>query len=289
MKRQPSRFKIALVCLALLVLPLFSMYFHGRTNRNQTIMETVLINATAPGQHVIHSLFGNLVATWKRYFYLVDVEEQNVELRKAIDEMKLVASRSQGLEEENRRLRDMLDFKQQHSGLQLLSARAIARETSPFFSVSRIRLDQGVVDKVARNMPVVTSAGVVGRIETVGDEFCDVMLLSDSRSRMDVQVSGKGITGTLAGTGDGPPVFRFPYQKNKVEKGDILITTGHDRIFPKGLVAGYLSTGESRQVGQQLECTVEPAVRFSALQEVFVVLNVTDAVVDFDDEEGSVR
>lgn len=286
MKRQPSRYKVALVCLVLLVLPLFSMYFHGRTNRNQTLMETALVKLTAPGQEAMHAFFGNIVAVWKRYFYLVDVEEQNRELRAAIEQMKLLASRAQGLEEDNRRLREMLSFKQQRSGLELLSARAIARETSPFFSVSRIRLDQGVADKVTKNMPVVTAAGIVGRIEKVADDFCDVMLLTDSRARMDVQISGKGVTGTLAGTGDGLPVFRFPYQKARPEKGDILITTGHDRIFPKGLVAGYLATGEPRQVGQQLECTVEPAVRFSALQEVFVVLNQADAVVEIQDGEG---
>jgi len=143
------------------------MYFHGRQDRSQTLIETVLVEVTAPGQRVMSSFFSNTVALWKRYFYLVEVEKQNEELRKAIGELKLSASRAQGQEEENRRLRAMLDFKTEQTGLELASAGVIAREVSPFFSVSRIRLDRGGVDLVKVNMPVVTSTGVVGRIEKV--------------------------------------------------------------------------------------------------------------------------
>lgn len=279
MMERHTRLKVAVACLLLLVVPLFSMYFHGRQDRSQTLLETVLVEVTAPGQDVMNALFANVVALWKRYFYLVEVEKQNEELRKAIGALKLSASGAQGQQEENRRLRAMLDFKTEQSGLELQSAGVIAREVSPFFSVSRIRLDRGGEDQVKTNMPVVTSSGVVGRIEKVAGEYCDVMLLTDTRCRIDVQVPGKAVSGTLIGMGDSLPVFRIPYQKTALEKGDPLITTGHDRMFPKGLVVGYLTSGEVKQVGQHLEIRVEPAVRFAALQEVFVVTNQSDAVL----------
>jgi rod shape-determining protein MreC len=272
MKQRPGRFKVALLSLLLLVAPLFSMYFHGREDRSQTLLETVLVNATAPGQNVMHNLFSSTVGLWKRYFYLVDVEQQNLELRVELDKLKLMASRARGLEDENQRLRDLLDFRQEHFELEMRSARVIARETSPFFSVSRVRLDQGEEDKVGSSQPVVTAAGIVGRIEKVAGDYCDVMLLTDSRSRIDVSIPGKGISGVMEGTGDSLPVLRFPFQKNRPAKGDLLITTGHDRIFPKGLVAGYVATDNVKQVGTQLEVQAEPAVRLSALQEVFIVV-----------------
>lgn len=272
MKQRRGRFKVALLSLLLLVAPLFSMYFHGREDRSQTLLETVLVNATAPGQNVMHNVFASVVGTWKRYFYLVDVEDQNLEMRKELDKLKLMASRARGLEEENRRLRSLLDFRQEHFELELQSARVIARETSPFFSVSRIRLDQGESDRIGPSKPVVTAAGIVGRLEKVAGEYCDVMLLTDSRSRIDVSIPGKSITGVMEGTGDSLPVLRFTFQKNRPERGDLLITTGHDRIFPKGLVAGYVATDNVKQVGTQLEVQAEPAVRLSALQEVFIVV-----------------
>mgnify|MGYP002640957021 CR=1 FL=1 len=272
MKQRSGRLRVALLSLLLLVVPLFSMYFHGRTDRSQTLLETLLVNTTGPGQNVMHNTFASVVGFWKSYFYLVDVEEQNLELRGELDKFKLMASRARGLEEENRRLRGLLDFRKEHFELEMSSARVIARETSPFFSVSRVRLDQGEEDRIGASQPVVTAAGIVGRIEKVAGDFCDVMLLTDSRSRIDVSIPGKGISGVMEGTGDSLPVLRFPFQKSRPEKGDLLITTGHDRVFPKGLVAGYVATDNVKQVGTQLEVQVEPAVQLSALQEVFIVV-----------------
>jgi len=277
MKQRHDRFKVAILCLFLLVLPLISMYFHGREDRSQTLMETALISMTAPGQNTMNGLFSSIVTVWTRYVYLVDVEEQNDMLRGELEKLKLIASRTRGLEEENRRLQSLLEFRQEHQELVLKSARIIARETSPFFSVSRVRLDRGSEDVVKPNMPVVTAAGVVGRIEHVAGIYCDVMLLTDTRSRIDVQVPGKGVSGTLVGLGDSLPAFRYPYLKTRLVKGDLLITTGHDRLFPKGLVAGYVASDSPRQVGTQLEVKVDPGVRLSALQEVFIVLSQPEA------------
>jgi rod shape-determining protein MreC len=272
MKPKNERYKVALVCLALLVAPLFSMYFHGRTERGQTVVESVLVSVTAPGQSAMHSVLYAAVGWWKRYVYLMDTEAQNEELRDAVADLQMVASRARGLEEEVLRLRAMLEFRQEHRELTLKAGQVVGRETSPFFAVSRVTLDQGGSDGVAVNMPVVTAAGVVGRVERVAGRFCDVMLLTDTRSRIDVQVAGKGVSGTLVGTGDGLPVFRYPYQDAALGAGDMLITTGHDKTFPKGLAVGTVGDPAVRQVGQQLEVGVEPAVRFSGVQEVFVVV-----------------
>lgn len=273
MRQKQERFKVALLSLFLLVAPLFSMYFHGRIDRPQSVFETVLMHMSGPGQSVMNGAFGTVVGWWKQYFFLVDVAQQNEELRQSIGELKLMAAQARGLGEENRRLRDMLAFRNEHTELRLVSAQIIARETSPYFSVSRIRLDRGSDDEVGENMPVLTAAGVVGRIEKVAGDYCDIMLITDSRSRIDVQIPGKGLTGTLVGTGDGLPVFRFPFQKARPAKGDALLTTGHDRLFPKGLVVGFILQDGARQSGKQLEAAVDPPVSFASLQEVFVAIS----------------
>lgn len=286
MKPRQHRVKVATAALLMAVVPLFSMYFHGRLERSQTLFETALISVTAPGQETMHSIFATVVGWWKGYFYLVEVEEQNEHLRAELQKLMLIASRFRGLEEENRRLQEMLDFRKEHVELELQSARIIARETSPFFSVSRIRLDQGDAARVRVDMPVVTAAGIVGRIEKASGDYCDVMLFTDTRSRIDVEVPGKGISGMLVGLGDALPVLRFPYQKEQPTKGDLLISTGHDRLYPKGLVAGFVASETPRQVGTQLEVSVEPAVRFSSLQEVFVVLTQQLPFADDEAESG---
>ncbi len=276
MKSNPNRLKTVVACLVLLLLPLFSMYHHGKIERSQSVLETALMHLSAPGQRLMNEMLVGVVGAWKRYVYLVAVEEQNQLLRGMVEELKLVASRARGLDIETRRLREMLEFKERNEALSLLAARVIGRSSSPQFSVIRLRLDRGDEDRVQLHRPVITASGVVGRVEAVAGDYCDVMLLTDIRSNMDVEVSDRGISGTLTGTGDGLPVFRFPHKQVHLQKGEPLLTTGHDRIFPKGLVVGYLAQDTPRQVGHRFELTVEPAVAFPALQDVFVVLRHPD-------------
>lgn len=273
MKQKPQRYKLAIMALAFLVIPLVSMYFHGRSDRDQSPFESLLLTLTGPGQAVMDGVMGGVVEGWQRYVYLVEVETQNQEMRDQIENLRMLASRALGLEEENRRLRSLIDFKRERNELKLLAAQVIARDLSPLFNVARVRVDRGQSDGVRPNMPVVTSQGLVGRLETVATGYADVMMLTDSRSRIDVQVSGKSVSGTVIGTGDGPPVLRFPRSKTHLNSGDVIITTGHDKMFPRGLTVGYVSSSEAKQVGQQMEIPIEPAVRFSTLQEMFVILH----------------
>lgn len=287
MNQRPERYKLALLALVFLVLPLVSMYFHGKTERSQTPLETALLSITAPGQSAMHGVFSHIVNAWDRYVFLVAVEEQNDDLRTQIQTLAQKVGRTVDLEEENRRLRSALDFKRERSDLSLVSAQVVGRDISPQYSVVRIHLDRGQDDGIKPQMPVVTSQGVVGRIENLAGTSADVLLVTDSRSRIDVNVSGKSVNGIVQGTGDGLPVFRFPYQKARLSKGDVLVTTGHDKVYPKGLVVGYLAQADPKQVDQQLEIPVEPAVLFSTLQEMFVITNVTDQTVDRPAEEDN--
>lgn len=285
MNHRPERYKLALLALVFLVLPLVSMYFHGKNERSQTWLESGLLSVTAPGQSVMHGVFATLVNAWDRYVYLVAVEEQNEELRTQLQTLAQKVGRTVDLEQENKRLRSALDFKSERSDLQLAAAQVVGRDISPQFSVVRIQLDRGQEDGLKPQMPAVTSQGVVGRIETLSGHNADILLVTDTRSRIDVNVSGKAVNGIVQGTGDGLPVFRFPYQKAKLAKGDVLVTTGHDKVYPKGLVVGYLAQSEPKQVDQQLEIPLEPAVQFSTLQELFLITNASLQTVDTPAEE----
>ncbi len=274
MNQKPERYKLALLAMVFLVLPLVSMYFHGRSQRDQTVIESGLLRVTAPGQQLMHGFFSTLVNGWEKYVYLVRVEEQNLELRDQLQVLARQVGQTRDLEEENKRLRAALDFKQERGDLKLVAAQVVGRDISPQYSVMRVKLDRGQDDGLRPQMPIVTSQGVVGRIEALAGDSADVLLVTDTRSRIDVNVSGKNVNGIVVGTGDGLPVFRFPYQKARLSKGDVLVTTGHDKVFPRGLVVGYLGHSEPKQVDQQLEIVLEPAVQFSTLQEMFIITNV---------------
>ena len=92
---------------------------------------------------------------------------------------------------------------------------------------------------------------------------------------MNVRIMGKGVTGTLTGAGvknEYQAKFRFLYKNKSVSDGDVVVTSGHDQVFPSGLEVGRILSGESTQSGIYYLYDVTPTVNFSTLEEVFVLL-----------------
>ena len=197
------------------------------------------------------------------------------------------ALRAKELGLENARLRALLDFKKARRDLRTVAAHVLAEDVSPFARVLRIHLDAGAEDGLREGMPVVAAEGLVGRVRQVSDGVGQVMLTVDARSSVNVKVAGKGVTGNLQGTGDEESYtarLTFLHKVDKLEVGDAVVTSGHDRVFPPGIEVGYIRSLEERQRGLYYELQVAPAVNFSTLDEVLIVVGVIgeDRVADPD-------
>jgi rod shape-determining protein MreC len=99
---------------------------------------------------------------------------------------------------------------------------------------------------------------------------------------MNVRILGKGVTGTLTGAGvknEYEAKFRFLYKNKPVMNGDVVVTSGHDQVFPSGLEVGRILSSEATQSGIYYLYDVTPTVNFSTLEEVFVLLGEFDGEV----------
>ena len=72
-----------------------------------------------------------------------------------------------------------------------------------------------------------------------------------------------------------PP--RFLHRNKPLEKGDVIVTSGHDQVFPSGYEVGRIVSEEAVQSGIYYVYTVRPAVNFSTLEEVFVLVGESTA------------
>jgi rod shape-determining protein MreC len=290
MARQKNRLLLPILFSTLLILPLALMYLHGRTGGRQTILSEAMTKLATPGQNTVAFLLDEATSLWRSYMYLVEVERQNEQLRTERRDLLELVGRCQEAVDENLRLTRLLDFKKSRDELQTVTARVIARDTSPWYRVLRVVLDRGAEDKVRSGMPVVTHQGVVGKIERVTGSYCDVMLLTDSRSRLSATVAGKEVSGTLVGNGDGvsySATFQFPFQRVELQADDLLVTTGHEQIYPKGLSVGRLVSGTVNPTGKQLEIQVNTAVDLGHLDEVLIITSYYNSAVDPWKEEAS--
>ncbi|PIE18694.1 MAG: rod shape-determining protein MreC [Proteobacteria bacterium] len=274
-----QRHKAAIAAFFALTIPLFLLFVHGRHPRKTTVIEAALMQITAPVQRAAGRVLDGLGELWSGYVALVDLQDDNEQLRQQVALLKQRADRVSEIELENAELRRMLDFKKARRELVTAGAHVIGKDVSPYARVLRLAIDVGQGAALREGMPVVNADGLVGRIHRVSSGYAEVLLTVDARSQVNVKVFGKSVTGTVTGTSSQRNyVARMTYlhKAEPLAVGDLLVTSGHDKVFPPGLKVGYIRDLDERQRDFEYELQVTPAVNFSDVSVVHVITDVLD-------------
>lgn len=233
-----------------------------------------LFHASAASKDLAHSGTAGIGDAWDRYLDLVAVREENERLRAELDRLQDEHARLLGVMQENARLRAMVGFAESHPNLELVPARVIAKEVSRFFRVTSIRLE-AADPRVGPGMAVVGSAGVVGHIAEVAGPYAEVMLAVDPRSSVDVLVQHNRARGVLRGLGhdsDYRATVAYLLRRDRVDVGDVVVTSGMGGRFPPDLIVGRIAGVRQQSYGLFQDVEIEPAVDFSRVEEVFVII-----------------
>ena len=259
-------------------------------------LDQALLRITAPLETGVSWVVEGIGGTWSRYVALVDVEAENRELRDDNERLRKELAAMTRRAYDVAALEDLAVVKKR-TPADTLGARVIGAPLSPQFRVLRLKIDRGNRE-VATDMPVITSEGPVGRVETVYGDYADVVLISDPASKIDVvirdpaqpaaQATGAtgatGARGLLVGLGrpdsyackiewlerQGRPA-QAPGPDAKVKVGDEVVTSGLGASFPAGLVIGKVAKiiGDD---GMFQSVEVSPTVDVSRVRAVMVLL-----------------
>lgn len=203
---------------------------------------------------------------------LEELEDEVEVLRVENKELRATNQLLRDLEEENNKLRSALEF-QRRSVYRLLTAQVIRRDPSTWWST--IQIDRGSQDGVIAEMPVLTDRGLVGKIATVAPNTSTVLLLVDESCRVAATVEGTNEQGILSGLRTSNEVMptlmlRFLPKSAEIRPGQKVLSSGVGTVFPPGITLGTIKT--FRVAPLNAEAEVVPAVDFSALNDVFVVV-----------------
>ena len=222
---------------------------------------------------------------WHDYLDLRGARRQNEELQRTIQQMRLEQTRIQQDAEQGRRLQALLAFKEQFIA-KTVAAQVIGSSGTDLARV--IYIDRGTRDGIQPGMAVITPDGVVGKVSRADRSTSQVLLISDPQSGAGVLLERLRINGILKGSNAGHPEVLNVMADEKIEVGDRIVTTGGDRVFPKGLPVGTVeSFTPDRERDPFYSIKVKPAVNLGRLEEVLVITELGEREASVNAEAGA--
>jgi|SRR5271165_135558 len=216
---------------------------------------------------------------WVGYLWLRNVHRENEELRAEIERMKLEQARLNEDANMARRIQTLLAFKEQYIE-NTVAAQVIGTSGSEQSRV--LYIDKGSDDGIKPDMAVITPTGIVGKIVQVSAGSAQVLPINDQLSGVGAALKDLRLQGILKGAPNGTTTLQYIMSDEPVKVGEQVITSGGDRIFPKGLEIGTVASAEPGK-DLFLNIRVIPSARLDRLEEVLVITKVQDKLPDTKD------
>ncbi|HKZ17775.1 MAG TPA: rod shape-determining protein MreC [Geobacteraceae bacterium] len=259
--------RISAAIALLVALIFYSLNLRHKENAN--VFERAVLTVSAPVVAVVSRIDGFFSSIWENYIYLVNVEKENRQLKEALKVLKtrLIENREAVLD--NERLKKLMDLRERLPAPSIAAA-VISEDSSPWFRT--VTIDRGEEDGIREGMPVVGSAGVVGRVVKTARGSARVLLLTDHASGIAAVVQRSRARGVVKGKVGSICSLEFSQRGDDVRIGDIVLTSGIGGVFPKGLPIGEITMVKKGEYGIFQAVDIRPYVNIYRLEEVLVIL-----------------
>lgn len=242
--------------IALFVLiPILSLNTSNKAVNDFNFIDRTIVFVTSPIQTAITLTVDQIARFIQNYVLFINtrkeyhaVVEENRRLLNTIHNFK-------EMEAENKRLRALLQFQEKIEDKKI-TAQVIAKDSSPEFRA--IRINRGSHAGIQRGMPVVTHEGVVGKILRTTGEYADVITVLDNLSSIDAIVQRSRARGLIEGATDFSCILRYALRTDDVETGDVIVTSGLDGVYPKGLMLGSVIKVNQKKLRGYTGCGSPP-------------------------------
>jgi rod shape-determining protein MreC len=211
---------------------------------------------------------------------IVNVYRDNQALRAENEQLRQSYIDTTEILAENARLRAMLDYKKSAPQFDFVTAAVVARDPGTWTNI--IIINRGTAHGIAKDMPVITSQGLVGNVVQAFSGTAKVQLVLDPRSAVGalVQRPESRVAAIVEGNGARPLSPRMVNLARDADiiKGDKVITSGFGGIYPKGLLLGEVVDVVNEEGGLLKYALLKPAVDFDRLEEVFVIVRSREPI-----------
>lgn len=199
------------------------------------------------------------------------LRQDNAELEAEIARLQVQNIALQQELAEARVLSSLVDYARSRTENRYVAASVIGRDTNPFMHY--VIINRGSDDGLRRGMPVVTQQGLVGQISAVIADAARVQLINDPGSTVNVLLQEAETEAVLVGGITGELTLELIPQSAILQSGDLIVTSGYGGSYPANILVGQVSTIRSNAYDLFQSASVQPAVDFSQLEIVLVIVN----------------
>lgn len=209
---------------------------------------------------------------------------RNTELEATNNRLMVENIRLKELERENDLLRQLLNYTRSNPQFSYQASAVVGRSVGfdPTNLLYFVYVDVGARDGIAEDMPVITDRGLVGRVTAVGPNVAQVLMLIDPASSVNALIQNSRVTGLVRGNIDGTLTMERIPPNEKVNPGDIVLTSGLGGNFPDKLVIGQVTEVLKRDQDMFQTARIRPTVDFGKLETMLILTSFEPA--DFEKE-----
>lgn len=270
---KPFKNKLA-VTIVLLSVAFCGMIIYSLQSDANGISSSVS-TVVSPLQKIVYNINSRVKETVDFFLNFSEVKLENEELKKKNTKLANELIEYESLKDEVERLREVLNFTESKNNYKYVGVNIIGYSGNSLSDGYII--DKGSNDGIDKNMVVVSSKGLVGKVTKVASNFAIVQsILNENIAVAVMDQQTREATGVLQGLSDKKDnnmtvVYNLPISSD-VKEGDIIITSGLGKIYPKEIPVGTVVSVEEDNVRVMKSAVVEPFVNFNEVEELFVVI-----------------
>ena len=244
-------------------------------SRNIKGLEGSAGNALSPIQKVAYGINRGVKDFVDFFLNFSSVREENEDLKEENNKLKDELAEYSDLAQENEKLKALLDFQEQRTEYDYISTNIIGTRGS---ILEGYILDKGSDDGVKKDMVVISSDGLVGKITSVAKNWCVLECIINENIAVSVMPeSTREKTGILQGYTDSNPnenltMINYLPMDSKIKKGDVILTSGLGAVYPKEIRVGKVVSVEEDKVQFMKTAIVKPYVDFDTLENLMIIV-----------------
>ncbi len=203
-----------------------------------------------------------------------ELKRENAILRQLNVDLSDEVSRLREARLENLKLREMLSLHKQKE-YRMIAGEVIGKNLN--LMRNTITLNVGEADSVKRDMPIISEAGLVGKVIATSKHYSIGQLMLNKDFRASAKIQRSRVDGIIAWDGGDYILFKNISRTQDVKEGDLVTTSEYSSTFPERIKIGVVSKVTERQGSLFREVFVTPSVDFSSLEQVFVITALEDS------------